>query len=65
METLYGHEAVLRLLLEHKAEINAALYWVISNGRGVMAQQLEHMANIGGTLYRAASNGHEAVCGCC
>ena len=53
-----GHKSVVRLLLEHKAEIDAALYWVISNGRGVMVQQLEHVANISGTLYRAASNGH-------
>jgi ankyrin repeat protein len=72
-----GHEAVVRQLLEHKADINAktnnnrwtALYVAAESGHeAVVRLLLEHKAdveaknNYGETaLHRAARNGHEAV----
>ena len=71
-----GQEAVARLLLEHKAEVDAkdrngltALHWAARNGHEAVARLLlEHKAEVnakdqyvGTALHSAAMNGHAAV----
>ena len=72
----FGHEAILRLLLGHKADVKikdnrgwTALHWAAENGhKAVVRLLLEHKADVdaeddhGSTaLHSAAGNGHEAV----